>query len=285
MSDKMHFFESFTQFDHRYDELYPKESKYKKSACSFFSLISAYNFLNSKITMSKKSHQDNIDQATLNYICKEIKGHLSFEELLKYSTVDIKTIEATSVELINENIIGFEHMFPENYQENYVIIFLKMSKFFIVAKSGNMYHVRDCHEQIQYDFTSRSDMLEHLIKIYSFTNIINAGGIDLPEFSNIEFITIKNKFDITLEKGIVYPFPKIDAESDEVEKDSSLSEEQMAIVENNIEQYKAVVECTKDETKYNKSDYIDVDYEDMIEREYAEYHNNQVNYDGYDSFS
>lgn len=200
----MNYFTSRTQYDQCYKEL--GAFSRDRSACPFFSLITAFNFL-SKKEASKESYEKALDLAITNYILNDIKGHMSFDQLLTFSNINQSKIEATSVELIQQNILGFDSMFkPDDYKKPYCVIFLKNSKFFtVLIDAKNLFHIRDCHELNQYTFDTKAALIEHINQVYQFNQEINLDGYVIAEFSNVEFLIIDEQFKINLETDIVSP--------------------------------------------------------------------------------
>lgn len=191
----MQSFSTATQYDEQFKDI--GEFKNQRSACSLFSLQTASCFMKNGIT-NKDTHDINLMVGILNHIEKQINSQITFENLLENCSLSKDTI-CTSVDLVREKVLGFESMFkPENYSKAYCIIFLKNSKFFNVLYSPQAkykYSIRDCHEIDQYDFTNQSDIIEHLNKVYSFSHVMEVGGMTLHEFSSIEFKIIEDKFE------------------------------------------------------------------------------------------
>ena len=161
--------------------------------CSIFSLICAYNFIKNK-DISKKQHEKNLKVSKLNYVSEDFKKDIDFEKLLSYSNLDNYYLNFTNPELIKNNIISYEHML---LNDSKCIIFLKNFNFFVVLHTDdNKYCVRDCHSKIQYNFNNKNELINYLNNKYSFNkwNIIN--NYIVEEMSNIEFIILKNEFDI-----------------------------------------------------------------------------------------
>jgi hypothetical protein len=199
MSD---YFETFTQYDNKYNELV--KLGYTNSSCSTFAILTAYNFMNNPNNISKKIHEKCVNLGVINYLYSEIEGMMSFDEMLQFTKLDKKEVMATSVELVVSDIIGFNQMIKIS-DKPYCIIFLKNAKFFVVMINKDKYCVRDCHESIQYNYTKREDLINHLVKVYNFCEPINIDGYsskELDEFNNIEFLTIDNKFEMTLDETL-----------------------------------------------------------------------------------
>jgi hypothetical protein len=64
------------------------------------------------------------------------------------------------------------------------------------SHTGDVYAVRDCHENTQRNFDNLHDLQMYLDKTYQFEQMTVVDGVAIPEFSNIEFITIENPFEL-----------------------------------------------------------------------------------------
>jgi hypothetical protein len=197
-------FNSLTQFDNKFNQLFANQQGKKGFSCSFFSLLSAWSFLIGE-QPDKNTHERNINNSVK--FSKEINtsSGITFIDLVSnYSSLKQNDIMSTTVDLILQNIISWEHMFntSENRNSREVTIFLKNEKYFIVMSDENGYYFRDCHESTQYDFKTAEQLIQHLVNSYQFTQKIDIDGIEYPEYSGIEFIRIDNIFD-TLIVGIV----------------------------------------------------------------------------------
>lgn len=199
-------FSTFNQFDSRFKEVgnFGKDC----SACPFFSLISAFNFMqNSEIETS--NHETAIYDAISSYITHEVPKYLAFEELLQFTagTLNPSDIGASTPELVVTGVVGWEHFFPVVNVNNYCVIFLKNSNFFVImvkrdglteGEGGVKYAVRDCHQNEQYDFDNFDDMVKHLNTDYRFEESTIVDGVPIPEFDNIEFLVINKPFQIII---------------------------------------------------------------------------------------
>ena len=194
----MNHFSSKTQYDTLYNFLGKN-----RSLCSLFSIITVSRFLENN-DVSEKTHQINLDCSVKNYVNQKINGYLSFSELLKFNSEYLDTdVQATSPELINNNIIGYEHIFKKKSPNPYAVIFLKNSKFFtLLCTPGEKYHIRDCHDIDQYNFTNELQLISYLNDRHQFNKNINIGGFDIAELSNIEFLVIENNFPLNLDLSI-----------------------------------------------------------------------------------
>lgn len=202
----MNSFTTFNQFDKRFSEL----DKFggDRTACPLFGLLTCYNFmLNGDI--SQKQHEQNIYAAVTNYISNKIPKYMSFDKLLEFTnnSLNVQDINATSPELITSGIISYEHMFKLGYYQNYCILFLKNRNYIAVlfksypeseSHTGEVYAVRDCHENTQRDFDNLEAVQKYLDNTYQFEQMTIVDGVQIPEFSNIEFITIDTPFELTV---------------------------------------------------------------------------------------
>jgi spore coat polysaccharide biosynthesis protein SpsF (cytidylyltransferase family) len=111
--------------------------------------------------------------------------------------LDHKKITGTSVELITNNVIGPNEMFPKllNEQERYAVMFLKNEKYFVVMVDSNGFYLRDCHIDTQRNFKTLDTMFEHLSNFYQFTKMISIDGFQLEDYSSIEFLIFDQQFD------------------------------------------------------------------------------------------
>lgn len=195
-------FESITQYDKSFDEIC-KLHKYRKGfVCSIFSVMTAYDFMlnsqkyNDNIVF-KECHKNNIEDGYNIGIVMDISFGLKFDELISsYTSLNFADIEVTSVELIKENIIGFDRLIPEKNDNPKVVIFLKNQVFMTLLINKHGYYLRNCHEKEQYNFINSHDVAEHLIEKYQFTSKIDILGDAFAEYSSIEFIIINKPFDI-----------------------------------------------------------------------------------------
>lgn len=187
-------FQTITQFDDCFKGVAKFSSD--RSACPFFCVLTAQNFLNNSI-LDKKQHEGAIYDAVSSYIVANPPKYLGFEELIRYVSVSGSNIEilATTPELVMTDVIGFNSFFPD-LKVNYCTIFLKNSNFFcVLVKYGDgngdvTYAVRDCHQDTQTDFNNFEALKEYLNNTYRFNVATVVDGVPIPEFDNIEFAVI-----------------------------------------------------------------------------------------------
>lgn len=189
-------FESITQYDKQFDEEIDKIICGKGYACSLFGILTPWKFMKGYFP-NKKTHEETIKNSVQASRLFDMANGLTFSELLEtYTNLDSKKITGTCVELIVGEVLGFKEMFPKiKDNEKYVVVFLKNEKYIVVMVDKNGYYLRDCHETIQYDFSTFKSLTDHLGTVYQFEKNIDVDGMEYPEYSSIEFIRIENEFD------------------------------------------------------------------------------------------
>jgi len=182
-------FTTFTQFSNQFDNI--STFGRDRSACPFFALLSANNFL---ITgdISQKSHENNIFEAINNYVIYNPPKYLGFTDLIAYSQFDPNLICGTTPELVYSGVVSWQHFFPSDSDKNYATIFLKNTNFFVVLVNvkEKLYAVRDCHMETQRTFTDFNKLCQYLSTTYRFETPTVVGGVAIPEFDNIEWLTL-----------------------------------------------------------------------------------------------
>lgn len=197
-------FETFTQYHDKFKELV--KLGYNKSSCPMFALLSAHSFINKPGDVGNVQHEKCVDQGAINYLMSGVEGMMTFEQMLTFTNLNQNLVTATSVELVVEGAISFQHMFKEEFDNPYCVIFLKNAKFFVVYVRPDMFCVRDCHETFQYNFATRNELVEHLMKVYNFCEQMNIEGFvsdELSQFNNIEFLVIEKPFTVSLDPTII----------------------------------------------------------------------------------
>jgi hypothetical protein len=202
-------FATFNQFDKRFTDF--EKFGADRTACPLFGLLTAYNFMMNG-DISKNQHEKNICASILNYMTKPVPKYMLFDELLLFTnSLTPDKIGATSPELISQNILGYDNIFkPVDYNQNYCVVFLKnrnyinvLVKYEIINTESNSsnavnykitYSVRDCHENHQHNFNNFNQLRNFLNNTYQFEQMTVAGGLAIPEFSNIEFLVIDAPF-------------------------------------------------------------------------------------------
>lgn len=189
-------FKSITQYDKKFDGMFD-QIKNKGYSCSYFSILTCLRFFQGLVP-DVDSHEKNIIDAMMITCMLNINSGLTFDDLIIGSTnCDHKKIMATSVDLITNNVIGFDNMFKNitNEKEKYAVMFLKSEKYFVVLVDIDGYYVRDCHVDNQYNYKLKQDLIDHLNNSYQFANSINIDGFKLEEYSSIEYLIIDKLFD------------------------------------------------------------------------------------------
>lgn len=198
-------FKSITQYDKRFDGMFEK-IKNKGYSCSYFGVLSCLRFLQG-YTPNVDTHEKNIIDAMMITCMLNINSGLSFDDLITGCTnYDNKKIMGTSVELIVNNVIGKNEMFPKliNEKEKYAVIFLKNEKYFVVLVDKNGFYLRDCHVDTQNNFKTCDELFEHLSNYYQFTKMINIDGFKLEDYSSIEFLIFDQQFESGI-TGLIEP--------------------------------------------------------------------------------
>lgn len=223
----MNSFTTFNQFDKRFSDF--EKFNNNKTACPLFSLITSYNFMQNG-DISQKKHENNIIASITNYTIKDFPKYMSFDELLDLSngTLNSSNIGATTPELITSGILGYDNIFKFGNNKNYSIIFLKNRNYIIILVKylfdneilkGEIYSVRDCHENTQRNFDNFESLRDFLNKIYQFEQITCVDGVMIPEFSNIEYLVIDIPFNlVNIDVGLIDEIIEIDNSYFENEK-------------------------------------------------------------------
>jgi len=187
----------------------------ERSACALFSQLTAKKFLDDK-SVDIETHNKIVDCSVANFLDLNSSGFMNFNQFLKLFKNDDyldNDVEATSVDLIVQNIVGFDSILPQDV-ESYAVVFLKNGKYFVVMKDKDNYFIRDCHEKEQYDFDSREEIINHLNKAYQFNKKIDlsgeGGNYEVPEWSSIEFLVLNGPISTVLdtERNLVYKSPE-----------------------------------------------------------------------------
>lgn len=199
-------FTTFNQYDKRFSHITSRNDMRGVNFCPFFSLKTANEYMKNQLT-TQTVHEENLTFAIDSHAGNHVGNTLDFESLISFTSLNKRDIIATSIELIRENIIGYDTILPNNTQI-YAVIFLKNGKFFVVMHDDkNLFHLRDCHETVQYSDLSRNELIKHLNERYQFDREINFDGYKVEEFSNIEYIFIDKQFtsitDIEIKEQVV----------------------------------------------------------------------------------
>jgi hypothetical protein len=191
-------FESITQYDKSFNGLF-QNINHKGFACGFFSILSVKLFLKFH-SYDKDIHESCIKNA-IDFTAKnKITFGLDFDSLLEKScNLDKKNICSTSVELVRDNIIGYDQIFENKENKSCGIIFLKNEKYFVILYDNDTkyYYIRDCHNNMQKKFDYES-LKKYLGDSYQFEKDINLLGDEYVNYSSIEYIKIYEDFDCKL---------------------------------------------------------------------------------------
>jgi hypothetical protein len=187
------YFDTITQYDKRFDELWMENPTVKKGlACPYFSIFTADMFMNNGET-DKNVHESNIESAINANILIGTNDEMDFKQLISYTDLSEKDIGCTLAELIQIGEFKLEELFTSN-SEKYCIIFLKNAKFFVVLCDTTGYYIRDAHDSVQYAFSNKTDMIDKLNTAYQFNCIVDVGGVVYGDYSSIEYVKIEHKF-------------------------------------------------------------------------------------------
>lgn len=186
-------FESITQYDKSFDDLFTNIN-HKGFACGFFSILTVGNFM-AFANRSKLSHE-NIIKKTIEYCAnKKINHGLNFDELFDiFCNLNKKNIMSTSVELIKNNILSYEHIFENKENKPFGVIFLKNEKYFAVLYDKQYYYIRDCHCNLQKTIKTFDELKIYLKNTYQFENDIDLLGDEYINYSSIEYVRVFDKF-------------------------------------------------------------------------------------------
>ena len=196
-------FTTFNQFDKRFSEF--EKFGGDRTACPLFGILTCYHFMTNG-DLSQKQHENNIYAAVTNYMANDIPKYIALEDLLQYTnnSLQVKDVGATTPELLTNGIIGYEHIFRFGQGQNYCTLFLKNRNFIAVlyktddGGANETYAVRDCHENTQRDFTNFNDLQMFLNNTYQFEQMTIVDGVQIPEYGNIEYITIEQPFELVV---------------------------------------------------------------------------------------
>lgn len=189
-------FKTLTQYDKRFDGMFD-HIKNKGYGCSYFSVLSCLRFLQG-YPSDVDTHEKNIIDAMTITCLLNVNSGLGFEDLITGCTnYDPKKIVGTSVELIVNNVIGPNEMFPKlvHQEEKYAVMFLKNEKYFVVLVDSDGFYLRDCHLDVQHNFKTLDEIFGHLSSSYQFTQMINIEGFQIEEYSSVEFLIFDQQFE------------------------------------------------------------------------------------------
>jgi hypothetical protein len=197
MNKSMKEFESMTQYDKSFDEI--NKTREKGLICSYFSVITAWKFMNG-IKMTNLEHMNTISES---YLASDVFGSqsMTYDDLISMVTdIELKNIQCTTSELLKEEVTSFCDIVPmKNGNNKNAIIILKNEKYITILVDDDGYKIRDCHESTQYNFDTHEELVEHLKSKYQFTTIIKfSDEVNYSDYSSIEYICLKNKFETHL---------------------------------------------------------------------------------------
>jgi len=131
--------------------------------------------------ISKDRHEENLNISIIydNFI--ENKNTMTLFDISTLSSLDdyIMILNGNNLSVNNseyENLINYDELFNINFIKNKggFIVSINNNYFVILVKlHPNLFSVRDCKKNYQYDFTSFDDLLIHLFNIYKLTELNN----------------------------------------------------------------------------------------------------------------
>lgn len=156
----------------------------------YYALNTVYNFMVTG-TITREDHENNLKCAIDETGGDKMYGTIYFERLLSLTTIDSSKIISTSTNLIQVGIIGYKHIFRDmTYTKPYAVIFSKNGEYFTVLYKldvqGNMYHIRDSSNVVQYKFDKLDSLIYHLDVTYGFASLTD---------DKIEYVRIDDHFD------------------------------------------------------------------------------------------
>lgn len=192
------FFETMTQYDKSFDDLWVTNPEAKKGlACPYFSIFAAQEFMNTT-KCDQATHEVTLRSAITANVLLATNDEMTFETLVSYTDLNPKDIGCTTAGLLAANEYDLKDEVFNSDCDKYAVIFLKNAKFFAVLVDDTGFHTRDAHESVQFDFYTLDQLMEHLEKTYQFKSNINVGGVSYDDYGSIEFLKITKPFNNVL---------------------------------------------------------------------------------------
>lgn len=189
-------FTAITQFDNSFKVA--GNFGNERSACGIFALICAGEFMKDG-SNTKERHEENIKKAVQTYIAlrenRRLDQFQTFDDIVKLVGISPSKIEATTCELVREQIIGYDSFLPLDLTK-FCTIFLKDYTYFVVTFDGEIYSVRDSHQSEQYNFLDRELLKAYMNGRYRMETDTVIDGVAIPEYNNIELVKITEKIDL-----------------------------------------------------------------------------------------
>lgn len=202
-------FVSETYIDKAFDYIYKEYPKANKHAVPpIFTLITAVEYFKS-FNLTPKKFRENLEKASNVSAILRLKN-LSMGDLLNYTNIELSNIAHITTDQIIKKEKSWQQIILNNNAPSCIII-LKNTIFFIVISDpvSNKYHVRDCQQKYQYSFINKELLIEHLNKHYLLSSEMIVDGFKIPEYSNIEYVSISKSFvdtiDYKLEESLFSP--------------------------------------------------------------------------------
>jgi len=84
--------------------------------------LTAQEFMNTKMTNNANEHNIIIELSILNHKSLNMNGQQEFQTVMNLTDIN-EEINVSSMELIAEDVIGFDVMFNDVYEKPYCVIF------------------------------------------------------------------------------------------------------------------------------------------------------------------
>jgi hypothetical protein len=176
-----------SQFDNKYKT---DEFGNNRNACSLFSIYLAASFLSSNSFELPPTYETILAKAIKNLNLLAMNKFPTFEELLVLTTnYTDDNIQGTSAEIISK--FGYNEIIPVT-KTKFVSICLKNSTYLTILFDCKNYYLVNCHVTEQYCFNTRDALIQHLNNTYSFNKKMVVDGVEIDEFSNIEYCVFKS---------------------------------------------------------------------------------------------
>lgn len=195
-------FKSITQLDKSNDHVYKEYPQSVRGvAGTIFSVVTATEFMqNNDVSIDK--HEENVRKAVSYSARLGINNEgKTIEDVFKLTTIFPQTASKTTTTSIEKHLMDISSIIPDVKTKTFCTIIRKNNRFFVILadKTTSIYCVRDCNEELQWNFRSYDELIKHLDVVYTFTTSIVIDGMEMEEYSKIEYIVITQKFDTKFE--------------------------------------------------------------------------------------
>lgn len=191
------YFETKTYFDASFDDVRKKYPRLKiENISPVFAIITGYEFFKNHL-LSKNKHEENIYRSMMfiGTMCNvgKFTERVTFEQVLTLTNLNKSSICYTTTNIVSREDPELKYMIPD-LKKDFCIIFHKKGQYAIVIGDSktDMYYVRDCIEQFQFDFKDKAKLITHIKDMY-----IMSSGIAVRDDNTIdvEYIVIDNGFE------------------------------------------------------------------------------------------